>query len=442
VTAAVFAKELALLFHGLKLVVAGATLTIALAVPTGVRAADPGPALPVVTWQQAIDRALARNPTAAVAQKEIARADALVRQARAGWLPVLTGNGSYTRLDSAREVNGAVAVPQNQWNGNLQLTVPLIAPTAWMNEAHARDNRAVVTVSAADVRRQIAAAVGRAYLTVLLQHRQLEVALRARDTAAAHYEYAHTRLTGGLGNSVDDARAEQELRADEAQVGTVRAALVRAQSALAVLLSEDKLIDARDEVQLPVGAADVDAAVARAQQDRTDVRALKARVTATANLSRDQWVYFAPSLAAVAQTFTQSETTLARSRGWQAQLVLSVPLYDGGFRYGVGRERRALEEEARLQWEGALRQAKVEVRAAFEALRHTDQSLGAAQAAAKAADTAAKLADQAYRAGATTNLELIDAERRARDAATQAAFAEDAARQARLDLLLASGRFP
>ena len=433
-------------FQRLKFGVAGGAIALVLASAGRGRAADTeAPALPVVTWQQAIDKALARNPSAAVARQEIARADGLVREARAGWLPVLTGNGSYTRLDSARELNGAVVTPQDQWNGNLQLTVPLIAPTAWMNDVHARDNRAVATVSAADVRRQIAAAVGRAYLTVLLQHRQLEVALRARDTANAHYEYAHTRLSGGLGNSIDDARAEQELRADEAQVGSVRAALVRAQSALAILLSEDKLVDANEEVALQgpaSGPAAVDDAVAKARADRTDVRALEARVKATQNLNRDQWVYYAPSLAAVAQAFTQTETTLARGRGWQAQLVLSVPLYDGGFRYGVRRERRAIEDEARIQFEGAVRQANVEVRAAFEALRHTDQSLGSAQAAAKAADTAAKLADQAYRAGATTNLELIDAERRARDAATQAAFAEDAARQSRLDLLLASGRFP
>ena len=39
-------------------------------------------------------------------------------------------------------------------------------------------------------------------------------------------------------------------------------------------------------------------------------------------------------------------------------------------------------------------------------------------------------------------LEVIDAERRSRDAETAAVVAEDAARQARLDLLAASGRFP
>jgi outer membrane protein TolC len=52
------------------------------------------------------------------------------------------------------------------------------------------------------------------------------------------------------------------------------------------------------------------------------------------------------------------------------------------------------------------------------------------------------MANLAYEAGASTNIEVIDAERRARDAATVVVIAEDASRQARLDLLAASGRFP
>jgi outer membrane protein TolC len=58
------------------------------------------------------------------------------------------------------------------------------------------------------------------------------------------------------------------------------------------------------------------------------------------------------------------------------------------------------------------------------------------------AHEALDLASQAYRAGATSNLEVIDAERRARDADTAAVIADDNARQARLDLLAAAGQFP
>ena len=79
---------------------------------------------------------------------------------------------------------------------------------------------------------------------------------------------------------------------------------------------------------------------------------------------------------------------------------------------------------------------------AFEVVRRADEAFGSAQEAARLARRAAQLADLAYRAGATTNLEVIDAERRARDAETQAALAEYAAREARLELLLATGRFP
>ena len=47
-----------------------------------------------------------------------------------------------------------------------------------------------------------------------------------------------------------------------------------------------------------------------------------------------------------------------------------------------------------------------------------------------------------FKAGASTNLEVIDAERAARDADTAVAVVEDRLRRAKLDLLAALGRFP
>jgi outer membrane protein TolC len=123
-------------------------------------------------------------------------------------------------------------------------------------------------------------------------------------------------------------------------------------------------------------------------------------------------------------------------------VVLSIPFYDGGMRYGVRREREAVDEEARAQLEAMLRQVSVEVRTTFRVVANADESLRSAREAAAAAITAATLADKSYRGGASTNIEVVDAERRAHDAASAAALAEDAARQARLDLLVATGAFP
>jgi outer membrane protein TolC len=71
-----------------------------------------------------------------------------------------------------------------------------------------------------------------------------------------------------------------------------------------------------------------------------------------------------------------------------------------------------------------------------------DERAAAAREAESLAQEAATLADVAWRAGATGNLELIDARRRERDARATARMAEDDARQARLDVLIALGRFP
>src|SRR6185503_910244 len=97
--------------------------------------------------------------------------------------------------------------------------------------------------------------------------------------------------------------------------------------------------------------------------------------------------------------------------GWQAQLILSVPIYDGGLRYGLQRERKAAADEARAAVEGSLRQARADVRTAFEEMRRADESLAAAQKAAVLTHQALDLANLAYKSGAATNLEVTDAQR-------------------------------
>ena len=64
------------------------------------------------------------------------------------------------------------------------------------------------------------------------------------------------------------------------------------------------------------------------------------------------------------------------------------------------------------------------------------------RAAADQAQQVVNITNISFRAGAATNIEVIDAERRARDADTAVASAEDTLRRARLELLTALGRFP
>ena len=395
-----------------------------------------------VSFDEAIRRALARNPTALQAAEEIRRYHALMEEVRTSSLPTLAGIGTYTKLDAARTSNGVVVTPDSALNLNLTLNVPLIAPHAWVQWGQASDQVDVARFNAADVRRTIAVSTARAYLAVVTQKRLLETAISARDNAKGHYEFTRAQLVGGVGNRLDMMRAAQELATDESNLQRQESSLFLAREALGVLVAGDAPVDVAEEPSFGAMPS-VNDGLNAAEKDRPDVRARKRAASASERAVREAWADYTPYLNLIASPFYENPPSATYPQtGWQAQLILTVPLYDGGLRYGQEHEKEALAEEARLSMENTLRQAKSDVRTAFEELERADIALDQAQQAAAFAKTALDLANLAYKAGATTNLEVIDAERQARDANNNAAIAEDASRQARVDLLSASGRFP
>jgi len=391
---------------------------------------------------ESVRRALARNPTAVVAMQEIKRAEALVVQARAGSMPSLAANGTLSRLDADRRLpspSTTVISAKNQQSANLMLTVPLLAPRAWMNWSESSENLASSRASSEDIRRTLATAVARAYLLVIAQKRQVDIYARAVDTDRSHYDYTHTRFAGGVGNRVDEVRAAQQLAADQAQFSASFTALARAREALGVLLAEESPVDTLDDVTLPDANPNFEDAAGR----RKDVQAARSRAVAVEKVRKDSWADYAPVLNGQFQPFFQHPATLTQPEtGWQAMVVLSFPLIEGGIRVGQKRERDALLAEARAQYDGLLRQTRSDIRFAVEEIRRADESMRSARAAADLAHQALDLANLAYRAGATTNIEVTDAERRARDADSAVVISEDNVRQARLDLLVAAGQFP
>lgn len=430
----------------------------------GARADEAG--LRVVTFDDAVKAAVQTNPGALKAKLEIARAEALVREARAQSLPTLYGFGTLSVLDADRVLGGAppqtyagtdangvpltvttppsaprVIASQTSLNLNAALTVPIVSTRTWALWSHAKDYVDVTKAGSDDVKRLVAVGAARAYLAVIAQKRVLEVTVRARDTAKAHYDFSKARVEGGVGNRLDLARAEQEYLTDEAAVSNATLAVTRTQEALGVTLGSDAPVDAAVEPTM-AKSPEMNEALEGART-RSDVRGQDLRVQAAEHVLRDSWTDYMPYLTGVFQPFYQNPASLTQPlTGWQAQLVLTVPFYDGGLRYGLHDERDALASEAKLDYEAALRQAKSDVRVAFEEVRRADEALKSAHAASDVAKKALELSNTAYQAGATSNLEVIDAERRSRDAETQAVIAEDAARQARVDLLVASGKLP
>jgi outer membrane protein TolC len=308
---------------------------------------------------------------------------------------------------------------------------------AW---SQATDQVDLARLSAGDTRRLVAVAVARSFLAVVAQKRVIDAAVRARDTDNAHYDYSHQRFVGGVGNRIDEVRADQQLRSDEANVQEQYSNLARDREALGVLVGVGGPLDA-DEPVLDA-LRDPQRAMKEAEH-RSDVQVAGGRLHATQHAVRDDWTDYMPYLTGTFLPFYENPALITYpTTGWAAELILTIPIYDGGLRYGQEKERGVARDEAQVQLEATLRQSRSDVRTAFEELKRADSSLAAAREAARLAESGLDLANIAYRAGASTNIEVIDAERTARDAELAVAIAEDGAREARVDLLAATGRFP
>lgn len=396
-----------------------------------------------VGFGEVVNLSLEHHPAMRIAQADADRAVALVEQARAPSLPTLNASGAYTRLDGDRVLNDRVIQGANQLTGLLQAGVPLVAPARWAQWSRASQNASAAKATSVDVRRQVALGAARAWLTVLGQRQVVEASERAVTVAQAHVTQAKERRSGGVGTRLEEIRAAQELSVAQTQRATAQGGLVRAQEALGVAAGADEPLDASREEPTLGTERGLGTSLELATTQRLDVLAAQARESAATNATSWDWADYLPLLSASAQGQYQNPPTLTVPLwSFQAQLVLTIPLYDGGLRYGQQHERHANEASAKAQAESVLRQAKAEVRTAFAQVTLADDALSSARAAAKEAADALTASQEAFRAGAVTNLDVVDAERRARDADTQVALAENASRQARLDLLAASGEFP
>jgi outer membrane protein TolC len=394
-----------------------------------------------ITFEQAVDRALAQNPSALVAAQEIMRAEGLMAQARATALPNVTVQGIYTLIDHDRILAGRLVQPGSAVQGTATLAVPLVAVPRWYAWAHGVQGVDAAAASNEDVRRSVAITAARIYLTVVATHRAVEVSESAAATGRAHEEFALARRQGGVGNELDVKRAEQERWAAEVQVQAAYAGLARGREALGVICGAAGPLDSTT-VPTPKYYPDL-AQAEDAVQGRQDVQAAASRFRLFENVWKDSWSDWMPVLTGSLQGYLQDPAVAPTPpSGWVLGLVLTLPIYEGGLRPGQSKEREAISNEAQIALEGVLRQARSEVRVSFEAMRYAVAGYDAARKGAQSAAKALELANIAYRAGATSNLDVIDAERRARDAATVAVISEDAVRQANLDLLSAAGRFP
>lgn len=414
-------------------------LLVLAATPVSAQAPAPPPT-ETVTLEQAVERALKNNPTIAQAAQRILRAEGLLQQARSGAMPFMNARVTGVQNSTERRFDDVVTSPRTQGTLSAQVGIPVLAASRWAAAGQARDEVQVQYLASVDVRTDVAVSTAQAYLTIIATKREVEVTQRAHETSLAHLDYARRRLEAGAGTRVNELRAGQEVATNEARLETAQLGVRRAQEALGVLIASDGPADAAADP-----AFDIPTVVDEAgwMSLRPDLRLFTAQERAAERVWRDSSKdWFPTAIASFDPQALVPASIFASDRSWRFDLTFTMPLFDGGQRKGLRRMREALFVESQLGVRGLQIQARSEVRVAQEAVRRTERSLASLRSAANQAAEVLKITTFAFEAGATTNLEVIDAQRTARDADTEAVIAEHAVRRAQLDLLTALGRFP
>ena len=129
-------------------------------------------------------------------------------------------------------------------------------------------------------------------------------------------------------------------------------------------------------------------------------------------------------------------------RSWRLTVLFSQPVFDGGLRRGLSRAGRRRSTPRASRSKALEIQARSEVRVAQETVRSSERVLTSLRTAAQQAGGVLEIVNIAFEAGATTNLEVIDAQRQARDADSAAAVAENVLWRAQAGLARFAGEIP
>ncbi len=411
------------------------------ALPTTAEAQRP------VTLAEAYRLASTQSLDLEIARRNHERADALVTQSWSALKPSVVGTGTYTLRDEAttRTFPGPTPTtititPRDSFGASLVVTQPLVEPAAWLGIPNAQDSREAAALDVEAARQQIVLLTARTYWSVVTARRVLEVNRQLEGVANANLRAAQARLEAGTGLAIDVTRAQIDVQVAQRQIAMASAAQADAQEALGLVLGISEPIDAVDPGDQPPAVPGVDAA---ASDSRPDVRSAAVQQGVADRAVDAAWWSLAPTLDAQwIGTWTDSVGAFGRETQWQIVGTLTVPFYDGGYRYGVIAQREAEAAQARVVADRLSRQARNELSSARRAVETQRVAVETAMRQVDLARQALAQAQAAYEAGASTNLEVIQAQQSVRDAEVTLAIGRADWQIAVVRLLVASGHAP
>jgi outer membrane protein TolC len=420
---------------------------------------QPRPQRELASWQEAVTQLRARSTDLATAYAEVVKAEAQSRIALAALLPSITGTATATHQFITTQTQVISRDPNNpsattsRWitspnsdyiNGSISLTQSLIDFKAWHDRGTARAAEEVQRLGVQSVKRTMMLSLATAVVSVVTAERVAELNRIALRSALELLELTNRKAALGTATGLDIVRAEQNVSNARSSIVSGDESLRQAREALGMILGEPQQVGVTAGIKIDdlIGNLGQSCQPLASPLERPELQAANQQLKVAERVIHSAELSFLPTLRA--QSSVSSSTIdpgSAPRTTWNIQAVLSVPIWDGGARYGTLRASRASRDEAALAIEAKRRSITIETEQARRSVRVAEQSLEVARKSAELAQRNDELTRTAFRLGkGTTSFELVAAAVALQQAQVQMAVQEFGVVSAKIQSLLTMSR--
>ncbi len=388
-----------------------------------------------------IDEALANGPDGLLAAAQLREAAAAAGIARAGQLPTVSLALQTTpvqRVKDQRLTSTFLGGVSASWEIDLWGRYSRTTEAARADFLASQENLHGVTAS-------LIANVANLYYTLAALRATEQVTLEVAQNQREGLRLIRETSRAGINSAAEERQQESALAATEANLPPLRQQIVQTQTALAVLMGR-----APGSLDLPAQASlDLPAMVpaglpSELLERRPDVRLAEARLHAAhARLGVAKAMFF-PDIS-LTGFLGGASTSLSDVLHGRAAPVASLgpnllqPLFAGGALIYNRDAALARLDQALIVYRRTVNGALGEVANDLSAYQTTADLVEIEGRRVTAAREALRLADLRFRAGITSFLELLDAQRQQLASETEAIQSELSHRQALINLYLALG---
>ena len=367
---------------------------------------------------QVYGQALANDPVYSGARATLAAGGERLIQGRAGLLPSIGANGSYTR--NAQDAFGR----NTNYNSNaytVQLTQPLFRVANWETYQQGKLSVAASEAQFAQVRQDLIVRVGQAYFDVLAAQDALTF-LKAQETAITE-QLASAKRNFEIGTATITDTNEAQARYDLAiaQQIAARNDLEVRRTALQQVIggAPGALSVLRTGVALtPPSPAAIEPWVSSAEQQNFSVIGQQLALEIASREIRRSRAGHYPTLDLIAAhgRSSQSGAAFAGASGAGGGVnnaigvQWTIPLFSGFAVDSKVRENIALEDRARNDLENARRTAAQAARQAYLGVNNGLAQVSALQAAEVSSQSALDSNRLGYQVGVRINIDVLNAQ--------------------------------